>query len=34
LERVDVPVAVDADPDLAAIAVARDWAHISLRGAA
>ena len=33
LERVDVPVAVDADPQLAAIASARGWTQISLRGA-
>jgi HAD superfamily hydrolase (TIGR01490 family) len=32
LERVDVPVAVDADPQLTAVAAARGWSQISLRG--
>lgn len=34
LERVDVPIAVDADAPLTAIAAARGWTQISLRGAA
>ena len=33
LEQVDVPVAVDADSQLAAIAATRGWASISLRSA-
>ena len=33
LEQVDVPVAVDADPELAAIAATRGWTRISLRSA-
>jgi HAD superfamily hydrolase (TIGR01490 family) len=33
LERADVPCAVDADPQLAAVAAARGWPHISLRAA-
>ena len=32
LERVDMPVAVDADPQLTAVAAARGWSQISLRG--
>jgi HAD superfamily hydrolase (TIGR01490 family) len=31
LERVSHPVAVDADPELARIAAARGWPHITLR---
>ena len=34
LEQVEVPIVVDADPALAAIATARGWATISLRSAA
>jgi HAD superfamily hydrolase (TIGR01490 family) len=32
LEQVDVPVVVEADPQLTAIAAARGWSQISLRG--